>query len=400
MLIFSIICLNACWRLVFTQIKTVQISIRDLVRNFIDKGDNGVFTYNPDNKPDPLLVCRPQYQRAFVYTEAESQDLIESIMNGYPIGLFYWAVTKNDPDHEYELMDGQQRTISICQYYENSFSVNDMFFQNLTNDQKDKFLNYKIDINIYGGTDSEKLTWFRIINKSGEPLSNQELRNAVYAGQWLTDAKLYFSKPGGPAVQFGDGYMKFAKVDRQELLEKALKWACLRDGYKEVESYMAKHQMDKDAQDLWQYYQDVINWAKKIFPKTTKKLLTAQDWGQLYHEYGQKTYNPNDLQAEIDKLIADDDVTKKNGIIPYVLSDETIVDQKYLHIRAFTHSQMLKKYQEQGGICPICKKHYEFSEMAGDHIVPWSQGGATIYSNLQMLCKHDNEIKSNQLLGH
>lgn len=80
------------------QIKTVQISIRDLVRNFIDKDDNGVFTYNPDNKPDPLLVCRPQYQRAFVYTKAESQDLIESIMNGYPIGLFYWAVTKNDPD--------------------------------------------------------------------------------------------------------------------------------------------------------------------------------------------------------------------------------------------------------------------------------------------------------------
>ena len=39
------------------------------------------------------------------------------------------------------------------------------------------------------GTDSEKLEWFRTINIAGEKLTEQELRNAVYSGSWVTDAK-------------------------------------------------------------------------------------------------------------------------------------------------------------------------------------------------------------------
>lgn len=384
------------------QITTKYISIRDLSRNYIDQGDDGVFTYNPsDTDSSPLLVCRPQYQRAFVYTTEESVDLIRSIMNGYPIGLFYWVETNNDPDHDYELMDGQQRTISICSYINGDFAVDKRFFYNLTDDEKKQILDYQIMVNVCEGTDqSSKLEWFKIINKSGEPLTNQELRNAVYAGPWLTDAKLYFSKPGGPAVKLSDGYVNTGKVNRQELLERALKWVDYRDGFKDVREYMAKHQLDKDAQDLWQYFQDVVNWAKKIFPKTNKKLLVTQDWGKLYHDYHDQTYNPNDLQAEIDKLMLDDDVTSTSGIVPYVLSDETVVDQKLLHIRTFSRRDMLKKYKEQDGICPACGKHYEFNEMEGDHIVPWSAGGRTEYSNLQMLCKSDNKRKSNDLLNN
>lgn len=384
------------------QITTKYISVRDLSRNYIDQGDNGVFTYNSSNTDSsPLLVCRPQYQRAFVYTTEESVDLIKSIMKGYPIGLFYWVETNNDPDHDYELMDGQQRTISICSYINGDFAVDKRFFYNLADDEKKQILDYQIMVNICEGTDqSSKLEWFKIINKSGEPLTSQELRNAVYAGPWLTDAKLYFSKPGGPAVKLSDGYVNTGKVNRQELLERALKWIDYRDSFKDVREYMAKHQLDKDANDLWQYFQDVVNWAKKIFPKTNKKLLVTQDWGKLYHDYHDQTYNPNDLQDEVDKLTLDDDVTSTSGIVPYVLSDETVVDQKLLHIRTFSRRDMLKKYKEQDGICPACGKHYEFNEMEGDHIVPWSAGGRTEYSNLQMLCKSDNKRKSNDLLNN
>lgn len=148
------------------QIKTTKVTVRDLSRNYEDLGDSGVFTYNPENKSEALLVCRPTYQRAFVYTTEESVDLIRSIMHGYPIGLFYWSETQNDPDHQYELMDGQQRTISICSYIHGDFAVDNRFFYNLTQSEKDQILDYEIMVNICEGKDdASKLHWFMVINK-------------------------------------------------------------------------------------------------------------------------------------------------------------------------------------------------------------------------------------------
>lgn len=69
-------------------------------------------------------------------------------------------------------------------------------------------------------------------------------------------------------------------------------------------------------------------------------------------------------------------------------------DEKYFSIRAFTDAQKRRAYQKQGGICPFCKKHYEYNEMQGDHIIPWSLGGRTIDENLQMLCQKCNNDKS------
>ncbi|WP_057895215.1 HNH endonuclease [Liquorilactobacillus oeni] len=88
----------------------------------------------------------------------------------------------------------------------------------------------------------------------------------------------------------------------------------------------------------------------------------------------------------------DDDVTKKSGIYDYVLSG----DEKKLSIREFTLQMKQSAYEKQKGICPICCKHFELKEMEADHITPWSQGGRTIASNCQMLCKEDNRRKSNK----
>lgn len=132
-----------------------------------------------------------------------------------------------------------------------------------------------------------------------------------------------------------------------------------------------------------------------------KKMTDAQDWGLLYNKYHNKQYNSNTLDADIQKLLMDDDVTKNSGIIPYVLSDRTKHDEKYLSIRAFTEAQKRRAYERQGHKCPCCVKNgidteYAYNEMQGDHIIPWSQGGRTIDSNLQMLCQKCNNDKSNQ----
>ena len=96
-------------------------------------------------------------------------------------------------------------------------------------------------------------------------------------------------------------------------------------------------------------------------------------------------YDTKAIEEETAKLIADDDVEKKSGIYAYILTR----DERYLGIRTFTDSIKQKVYEKQKGICPICKNHFEISEMEGDHITPWSEGGKTIEVNCHMFCKAD-----------
>lgn len=370
------------------KITPIQVTIADLTKNYKDDGDGGVFGY------DGRLTIRPSFQREFVYKDKQRNLVIDSVRKGRPLNVMYWSKTGNDT---YEVLDGQQRTISIAQYVNKDFPIkvngNDKFFQNLTDTERDQILNYELTVYICEGKEEEKLEWFKIINIAGETLTNQELLNATYTGPWLADAKNYFSKRNCVAGRMADGYIKGNPI-RQEYLEKALAWIADRDNLESGQMYMAMHQKDIDANDLWLYFQMVINWAKMLFPSHRKGITDSQEWGLLYNKYQGKQYNSNMLEADVQRLLMDDDVTNNKGIIPYVLSDRTKHDEKHLSIRAFTDAQKLRAYQKQGGICPCCKQHFEYNEMQGDHITPWSQGGRTIDENLQMLCRKCNNDKS------
>lgn len=373
------------------KITEIKIKVDDLCKGYTDDSEGGVFAYNGK------LTVRPAFQREFVYKDKQRDAVIESIRNNYPLNVMYWSKTSDDT---FEVLDGQQRTISICQYINKDYSINHRFFHNLTEDEKKQILDYELSIYVCDGTEKEKLAWFRVINTAGEVLTNQELLNATYTGPWLSDAKMHFSKRNCAAGQMADGYLKGNSI-RQEYLEKVLLWIADRDKLETGEDYMAKHQNDDDANDLWVYFQTVINWAKTIFPVKRKGITDSQDWGILYNKYHNRQYNSNTLDEETKKLIMDDDVTSKSGIIPYVLSDKTKYDEKTLSIRGFTEAQKMRAYEKQAHKCPYCVKNgvdkeYKFEEMQGDHIIPWSQGGHTTDDNLQMLCQKCNNNKSDK----
>lgn len=370
------------------KIAKVTKTVRELAENYRDDGDGGVYGYNG------RLVLRPSYQREFCFNDKQRNEVIKTVRKNFPLGIMYWSKTGEDT---YECLDGQQRSISICQYINKDFPIridgNDKFFHNLTPEQQEEILNYEMDINICEGTEEEKLEWFKIINIAGVTLTNQELLNATYTGPWLADAKNYFSKRNCVAGQMADGYIKGNPI-RQDYLEKALSWIADSQGLPSGQMYMASHQHDIDANELWIYFQSVINWARTLFPEKRKGITDVQEWGILYNKYRDVTYNSNTLKNELQALILDDDVTSNPGIIPYLLSSRTKADEKSLSIRAFSAGQKIKAYERQGGICPICGKHFELDEMQGDHIVPWSQGGHTTVDNLQMLCKRCNAEKA------
>jgi hypothetical protein len=356
------------------KIELHEILIKDLVENYIDCQEEGVFGYGG------RLNIRPPYQREFIYKATQRDAVIDTVLKNFPLNVMYWV--KNGDT--FEVLDGQQRTISICQYVSDKFSLNNFFFGNLPTDKQEQILNYKLMVYFCEGTDSEKLDWFRIINIAGEKLYEQELRNAVYTGAWLADAKLRFSKSDCTAYKLGINYVAGSPI-RQEYLETAVDW--INDG--KIEEYMAKNQHVQNANELWLYFQSVIQWVMATFPNYRKEMKGIQ-WGKLYNRFKDKHFDTTKLEEKITKLMADDDVGNKKGIYEYILSGE----ERCLNVRAFSDTMKRGAYERQGGVCPKCNKHFTFGQMEGDHITPWSAGGKTLSENCQMLCKDCNRRKA------
>ena len=360
------------------KIELHKIPVCKVIVGYKDSAEEGVSAYSGK------LDIRPKYQREFVYKGHQRDAVIETIKNGFPLNVMYWVKTD---EGNFEVLDGQQRTISIGQYVNGDFSLNDRFFHNLTNEEQKQILDYELMIYFCEGTDKERLDWFRIINIAGEKLTDQELRNAVYTGPWLSDAKLKFSKSSCAAYLLSNdgGQLVSGSPIRQEYLETALSW--INDN--KIEDYMAQHQHNKNADELWEYFQDVIAWVRKTFTNYRRE-MSSVEWGELYNNFKDKKPNANKLEAEIKELMQDEDVTKKSGIYAYVLTRQ----EKHLSIRAFTDKMKREAYERQKGVCKKCKKHFDIEEMEADHIKPWHEGGKTVSENCQMLCKQDNRTKS------
>ena len=174
---------------------------------------------------------------------------------------------------------------------------------------------------------------------------------------------------------------------RQDYLETVIKWI----SENKIEDYMGKNQHEKNAQDLWVYFTNIIEWIKSVFPEYRRE-MKGLPWGELYNEYKNTNLDPEELEEKIIELFKDDDVTNNKGIYLYLLTGK----ERHLNIRTFDNRQKRKAYTEQKGICPICKEKFKIEEMEADHITPWSEGGKTIVENCQMLCKECNRRKSNK----
>ena len=355
-----------------------KITIRKLVKNYRDDGEEGIVGYGG------RLDIRPKYQREFVYNDKQQEAVINTVRLNRPLNVMYWVVKD---DGNYEVLDGQQRIISICRYFKDAFSFNHQFYSNLEVNEIEEFLNYELHVYFCEGNDREKLDWFETINIAGEKLTPQELKNAIYSGPWLSAAKRYFSKTKCRAYRIGKDYIKGSPI-RQEYLETALKWK----SDNKVLDYMAQHQHEEDALELINYFESVITWVDNTFSKKRKE-MKGVDWGMLY-AYSRNQPLSNDIvEIEVRRLMEDDDVTKKSGIYPYIITRE----EKYLNIRAFSKSQKRQAFERQKGICPITgKKFDDYNKMHADHIVPWSKGGKTIDENCQMLDPRANLEKSNK----
>lgn len=353
------------------------------------------------------LTIQPEYQRNYIYSEGGKENAcIDSLLKGYPLGLIYFNKLS---DGSLEVLDGQQRITSIGRYVTGKFSITDNqgnqnYFSGLSQDQQVTIMNSELLVYECEGTESEIKEWFKTINITGIPLNDQELANAVYSGPFVTKAKEIFSNSQNANIQKWSAYIK-GSPNRQDYLRTALKWISQDN----IDSYMSEHRYDNNVEELNTYFNTVIEWVSTVFISIDSS-MRGLDWGVLYDTYHKNSYNPQAVDNIVKQLVADDEVTKNSGIYEYVLSGQN--KPELLSLRSFSVVDKKAKYAEQTnyakkkGIsnCPDCvsdasrhneTKIWNYSQMEGDHVTPWSKGGKTERDNLVMLCKYHNAKKSN-----
>jgi len=355
------------------------------------------------------LTIQPEYQRAYIYSDGKKDvAVIESLLQGYPLGLFYF--NKLDED-KLEVLDGQQRITSFGRFLTGKFAISDergmpQYFSTLPADKRLIIENASILVYECEGTETEIKDWFKTINIAGIPLNMQELLNAVYSGPFVTLGKREFSNSQNANIQKWSAYIS-GTATRQDFWERALEWVA--QGEDQIGIYMAQHRNDTNISEVEVYFRSVLDWVGSIFPEVENE-MRGLDWGRLYETYHSKSYDPSVTASEVRALYADPFVKNRKGIFEFVLGGK--IDTKLIDIRVFDEATKRSRYEDQTsqaktkGIsnCPLCAvgnevnrtKIWTISEMDADHISAWSKGGATDASNCEMLCKTHNRSKGNR----
>ena len=380
-----------------------EITVRDICDGFVYNQLEGKGLFGLSGK----LTIQPEYQRNYIYADGKRDvAVIESILKGYPLGLIYF----NKPtENSLEVLDGQQRITSFGRFVTNKFAIKDengmeQYFSGIAEDKQQKILNTKLLIYECEGTESEIKEWFRTINISGVPLTNQELLNAVYSGPFVTLGKEEFSNSQNANIQKWSAYIS-GSANRQDFLERALEWVS-KDN---VGDYMSRHRFDTNITELTNYFTSVIDWVSTVFTDVESE-MKGLEWGRLYETYRKQPYNSKTISEQVKNLYADPYIKNRKGVFEYILGGST--DTKLLEVRVFDEATKKSTYAiqtaeaEKKGIsnCSFCAighdanktKIWKIAEMDADHVTAWSKGGATVSKNCEMLCKSHNRAKGNK----
>ena len=381
----------------------INITIEEICDGFVYNELEGKGLFGWSGK----LTIQPEYQRNYIYADGKKDvAVIDSILKGYPIGILYFVREKGN---KFGVLDGQQRITSLGRFITNKLPIRDdnqmeQYFDGIAKNKQTKILKAKLLIYECEGEESEIKEWFKTINIAGVPLNDQEVKNSVYSGPFVTLGKKEFSNSQNANIQKWSTYIK-GSVNRQAYFETALNWVSKGN----ISDYMAQHRYDTNIKELKNYFNSVIDWVVSVFIDLEKEMCGIE-WGRLYEAYHRNPYSPKKVSSMLNKLYGDPYVQNRKGVFEYILggSNET----KLLNIRVFDEATKRSKYKIQTtdakkrnrSNCPLCSvgheanknKIWSYEEMDADHVTAWSLGGKTISKNCQVLCKTHNKAKGNR----
>lgn len=156
----------------------------------IEKGRMSFYEIKRRQEREDILID-PEFQRHDVWSTKQKSELIESILMGIPLPVFYFFESK---DAKIQVVDGRQRISAVTRFMNDKFKLSHLSiiksiigkkFSQLEAIQKRRIEDYQIDTYTIQPPTPEQVKFniFDRVNRGGTRLNNQEMRNALYQGE-------------------------------------------------------------------------------------------------------------------------------------------------------------------------------------------------------------------------
>lgn len=143
------------------------------------------------------LDLYPVYQRNIMVNKSQRATIMENVLQGIPLPSIIYT---EDENYNFEIIDGQARIRAIFDYINNEYPLADMYtsyelegyyFNDLPQNIRRRIHEYNlIMVNVRVESEpKEKLDVYKSIHMISKPLSKQEMRHYVFAGEGMNLVK-------------------------------------------------------------------------------------------------------------------------------------------------------------------------------------------------------------------
>lgn len=387
------------------------------------------------------IDTNPDFQRPAVWSRAQKQLLIDTILRGYDVPKLYWRKIGSKPD-KYDVVDGQQRLRAIFEFCAGEFALakdaepieNDgiakLKYSELPDDVRLKFDTYGLDVIILSETDEEEVREMFLRLQNGTTLKAQERRNAMPGKmrdfvRALSQHK-FFEKcgfnnsrfnfdlvaaqmaalelEGGPcnvkSANLTAMYADCAEFDatspKAKKIRRVLDYLdeCFPEKTPELERYtvvslysLVSHCLERYA--MADRHTQLRTWFLAFeSARAAQEQLDESTRDPEFLAYKERTSHSTDSEDSIEWR-QDFMLRKFFEAVPDIQPRD---DQ-----RLFSKEQRVAIFRRDVGICKVKLKctgvKCEWDAWEADHIIPWSKGGKTIVANGQVACLACNSAK-------
>ena len=334
-------------------------------------------------------------QREIVYDNEKQRLVIDSLATGVPLPAFYFWEPE---DGTLEVLDGKQRINAITRFMHNDLEFRGEIWRDTDEALQEAIKSVKLSCIICSGEEQLKREIFKRINTLGVPLSEFEVLNGLFHGEYLRGLTAYVSSDKDASKVLGDGTRGKRQMKALRFLlnlngmkpttENINNWVENRkdvsfaENQREIDKYIdfvSAVFEDKTLLDtflkisvkhvksasLWKRHKKTINASIRAYKGST-------DW---------KLRSKPEREADIEALA----LAAVGGI---ELDSRRLFSADEKRTLLEQQTPVDGKYQ-----CKHCEQWFFDNELVMDHIISWAKGGRTVLSNAQLLCSPCNGDK-------